>query len=75
MRAKIERGKAMEKEKCIETLNEIKDYVQEEWDPFEYEDEIKKAVEAVDMAIGIIESSNVCGTMTLNGETYIISKA
>lgn len=32
----------MEKEKCIETLNEIKDYVQEEWDPFEYEDEIKK---------------------------------
>lgn len=68
-------GKAMEKEKCIETLNEIKDYVQEEWDPFEYEDEIKKAVEAVDMAIEIIESSNVCGTMTLNGETYIISKA
>ena len=50
----------MEKEKCIETLNEIKDYVQEEWDPFEYEDEIKKAVEAVDMAVGIIESSNVC---------------
>lgn len=46
-----------------------------EWDPFEYEDEIKKAVEAVDMAIGIIESSNVCGTMALNGETYIISKA
>lgn len=65
----------MEKEKCIETLKEIKDYVQEEWDPFEYEDEIKKAAEAVDMAIEIIESSNVCGTMTLNGETYIISKA
>ena len=65
----------MEKEKCIETLNEIKDYVQEEWDPFEYEDKIKKAVEAVDMVIGIIESSNVCGTMAMNGETYIISKA
>lgn len=74
MRAKNERGKAMEKEKCIEVLESLKNYAKENWDE-EYSLEIQEAAEAVDMAIGIIESSNVCGTMTLNGENYIISKA
>lgn len=65
----------MQKEKCIEVLKSLKDYVGENWDESEYGQEIQEAQEAVDMAVGIIESSNVCGTMALNGETYIISKA
>ena len=43
------------------------------WDE-EYSQDIQEAAEAVDMAVEIIKNSNVCGTMTLNGETYIISK-
>lgn len=63
----------MEKEKCIEILESLKNYAKENWDE-EYIQDIQEAAEAVDMAVGIIKNSNVYGTMTLNGETYIISK-
>lgn len=63
----------MEKEKCIEVLESLKDYAKENWDE-EYSQDIQEAAEAVDMAVGIIKNSKVCGTMTLNGETYIISQ-
>lgn len=64
----------MEKEKCIEVLKSLKNYANKNWDE-EYSQDIQEAAEAVDMAVEIIKNSNVCGTMALNGETYIISKA
>lgn len=64
----------MQKEKCIEVLKSLKDYVGENWDESEYGQEIQKAQEAVDMAVAIIESSNVCGALILNGETFIVFK-
>lgn len=64
----------MQKEKCIEVLESLKDYANENWDELEYEKEIQEAREAVDMAVAIIESSNVCGTLTVNGENFIVSK-
>ena len=65
----------MNKEKQIEVLEDLKSYVNEEWDAYEYADDIKDANTALDAAIALITSSNVAGTLTINDESYIVLKA
>ena len=60
----------MNKEKQIEVLEDLKSYVNEEWDEYEYADDIKDANVALDVAI--IKSSNVAGTLTINDKSYMV---
>lgn len=65
----------MNKEKQIEVLEDLKNYVNEEWDAYEYADDIRDANTALEAAIALIKSSNVAGTLTINDESYIILKS
>lgn len=62
----------MNKEKQIEVLEDLKSYVNEEWDEYKYADDIKEANIALDAAIALIKSSNVAGTLTINDKSYIV---
>ncbi|RHA50504.1 hypothetical protein [Lachnospira eligens] len=62
----------MNKEKQIEVLEDLKSYVNEEWDEYEYADDIKDANVALDVAIALIKSSNVAGTLSINDKNYIV---
>lgn len=62
----------MNKERQIEVLEDLKSYVNEEWDEYEYADDIKEANIALDAAIVLIKSSNVAGTLTINDKSYIV---
>lgn len=63
----------MTTEKCIEVLEDLRCYVNENWDE-EYRESINEVNEAVPMAIRLIKERQVCGTVQMNGETYLISK-
>lgn len=62
----------MNKEKQIEVLEDLKFYVNEEWDEYECADDIEDANVALDAAIALIKSSNVAGTLTINDKSYIV---
>lgn len=62
----------MNKERQIEVLEDLKSYVNENWDEYEYADNIKEANIALDAAIALIKSSNVAGTLTINDKSYIV---
>lgn len=62
----------MNKEKQIEVLEDLKSYVNENWDEYEYAEDIKDANVALDVAIALIKSSNVVGTLTINDKRYIV---
>nr|DAX13772.1 MAG TPA: hypothetical protein [Bacteriophage sp.] len=62
----------MNKEKQIEVLEDLKSYVNENWDEYEYADDIKDANVALDVAIALIKTSNVIGTLTINDKRYIV---
>lgn len=62
----------MNKEKQIEVLEDLKSYINENWDEYEYADDIKDANVALDVAIALIKSSNVVGTLTINDKRYIV---
>lgn len=62
----------MNKEKQIEVLEDLKSYVNENWDEYKYADDIKDANVALDVAIALIKSSNVVGTLTINDKRYIV---
>lgn len=62
----------MSKEKQIEVLEDLKSYINENWDEYEYADDIKDANVALDAALALIKSSNVVGTLTINDKSYIV---
>lgn len=64
----------MNKEKVIEVLEDLKCYVNENWDEIEYKKEIDEADEAINIAVSILKQSSVCGFLKLNNEKYNIVK-
>lgn len=62
----------MNKEKQIEVLEDMKSYVNENWDEYEYADDINDANVALDAAITLLKSSKVAGTLTINNKSYIV---
>lgn len=62
-------------EKVIETLKDLKDYVNENWEPTEYEEDIKNANQALDIAIAISKVSGFSGILTLGNKRYIVLEA
>lgn len=64
----------MNKEKVIEVLESLRDYVNENWDETEYEKEMDEAEEAVNIAVAFLKGTSVCGFLELNGKKYSVSE-
>lgn len=66
----------MNKEKCIEILEYLSCYMDENWDRTDPEivEEIEENMKAIEFAVELIRDSNVVGTMTIGDENYLISK-
>ena len=64
----------MKIDRVIEILGDLQSYVEDNWDKDEYEKDIKENVEALEIAINSIKSSNVVGNLTIGNKQYIISK-
>lgn len=62
----------MNKEKQIEVLEELIGYINENWDAYEYADDIKNAESALKAAITLIKSSNVSGSLTIGDKNYLV---
>lgn len=64
----------MTKDKIIDVLKDLKDYVNENWSE-EYREQIDDVNEVVDFLIPTISNSMaVVGELTLDGKKYIISE-
>lgn len=59
---------------AIRTLEDLADYVNEEWDHDEYQKDIDEAIDAIKIAISSLKKNKSVGTMTLNSKNYIISR-
>lgn len=64
----------MDKEKCIELLQDLSSYIDEEWDRSDPEivKQINEDIEALGFAIQVIDKSNVVGSMQLNNKQYLV---
>ena len=63
----------MNKEKSLEILEMLKDYVNENWDE-EYRHDIDDVNEMYNYLIPIISNSNIVGSAIINGKSYLISE-
>lgn len=65
----------MKMDKVIEILGDLQSYIGDNWDKEEYADDIKENIEALEIAINAIKSSNVVGNLTIGNKQYIVSKS
>lgn len=63
----------MNKEKALEVLEMLKDYVNENWDE-EYRNDIDDVNEMYTFIVGVLSTKNIVGSATINGKGYIISE-
>ena len=64
----------MNKEKVIQVLEDLRDYVNENWDESEYKKDIDEAEEAINIAVSALRESNISGYLELNGKRYSVSE-
>lgn len=66
----------MNKEKCIEILKDLSNYIDEEWDRDDPKivKEIERDMEALEFAIQVLKKSNVVGSMQLENKLYLVSE-
>lgn len=63
----------MNNEKVIEVLENLRDYVNENWDA-EYKKEMDEAEEAINIAVAFLKGTSVSGFLELNGKKYSVSE-
>lgn len=64
----------MNNEKVMEVLEDLRDYVNENWDESEYKKEMDEAEEAINIAVAFLKGTSVCGFLELNGKKYSVSE-
>lgn len=64
----------MSKEKVIKVLEDLRDYVNENWDESEYKNDMDEAEEAINMAVSVLKQSTICGYLEIEGKRYGISE-
>lgn len=64
----------MDKEKVIKVLEDLRNYVKENWDESEYKKDIDEAEEAIDMAVSVLKQSTVSGHLEIEGKRYSVSE-
>lgn len=63
----------MNKERAIEVLGMLKDYVNENWDE-EYRDDINDVNDMYEFVVAALATSSIVGTATINGKSFTISE-
>ena len=66
--------KNMNKEKAIKVLEDLRDYVNENWDESEYKKDMDEAEEAINIAVSLLKDSTVSGYLELEGKRYSVSE-
>lgn len=66
--------KNMNKEKAIKVLEDLRDYVNENWDESEYKKDMDEAEEAINIAVSVLKKSTVSGYLEIDGKRYIVSE-
>lgn len=64
----------MDKEKVIKVLEDLRDYVNENWDESEYKKDMDEAEEAINIAVSVLKKSTVNGYLEIDGKRYIVSE-
>ena len=64
----------MDKEKVIKVLEDLRDYVNENWDESEYKKDMDEAEEAINIAVSVLKKSIVNGYLEIDGKRYIVSE-
>lgn len=63
----------MNKEKALEVLEMLKDYVNENWDE-EYRNDINSVNDMYEFVVAALSTSSLVGNATINGKRYLISE-
>ena len=63
----------MNKEKALEVLEMLKDYVNENWDE-EYRNDINNVNDMYEFVVAALSTSSIVGNATINGKRYLISE-
>ena len=63
----------MNKEKALEVLEMLKDYVNENWDE-EYRNDINNVNDMYEFVVAALSTSSLVGNATINGKRYLISE-
>lgn len=63
----------MNKEKALEVLEMLKDYVNENWDE-EYRNDINSVNDMYEFVVEALSTSSIVGNATINGKRYLISE-
>ena len=61
----------MDKIKAIEILKDLQSEIEDNWDKEQYQKEINDNVEALDVAINALNTSNIVGKLTIGNDKYI----
>lgn len=64
----------MDKEKVIKVLEDLRDYVNENWDESEYKKDMDEAEEAINIAVSVLKKSTVSGYLEIDCKRYIVSE-
>lgn len=64
----------MDKEKVIKVLEDLRDYVNENWDESEYKKDMDEAEEAINIVVSVLKESNISGYLELDGKRYNVSE-
>lgn len=64
----------MNKEKAIKVLEDLRNYVNENWDESEYKKDMDEAEEAINIAVSVLKESNISGYLELDGKRYSVSE-
>lgn len=63
----------MNRERALEVLEMLKDYVNENWDE-EYRSDIDDVNDMYKFVVAALSTVNIVGSATINGKTYLISE-
>lgn len=63
----------MNKEKALEVLEMLKDYVNENWEE-EYREDIDNVNGMYNFVVSALLATNIVGSATISGKTYVISE-
>ena len=63
----------MNKEKAIEVLKGLRDYVNENWDE-EYRKDIDNANEAINIACATLKEKKIAGELSIGNKKYLVCK-
>lgn len=64
----------MTKERAFEVIEDLRDYVYENWEDDTYGEQLDEIGEAVDLIRNLLFSTSICGVAEINGKKYFLTE-